>query len=71
MNAIRILANVNLKYAFYYIDSIPQFNSLFVNAFDKTSNIQMALNIEIFQAFQIQRCISLKWIVLGFLSFEW
>jgi len=38
---------------------------------DNGSNIPTLLNVEIFQAFQIQKLIGTKWMALGMFSTEW
>jgi len=54
MQAIRQTANATLEQDLYSISIIPQLVPLFVKMLDNESNMESSLNVEIFQAFQIQ-----------------
>jgi len=71
MQAIQFSANATLEHDLYCIGVVPQLVPLFVKTTDDQSNIQTTLNVEIFQAFQIQKLIGCKWTTLGLFSKEW
>jgi len=54
MQAIRWTANATLEHDLYSIGIIPQLVPLFVKMLNNESNMESSLNVEIFQAFQIQ-----------------
>jgi len=55
----------------YSKDIIPKLVPLFVKMLENESNIESSLNVEIFQAFQIQQLIGSKWMNLGMFFKEW
>jgi len=71
MQVIRWLANANLEQDLYWIGIIPQLVPLFVKILDNGSNISTLLNVERFQAFQMQKLIGPKWTILGMSFKEW